>query len=133
MHLNQHGCFELQLHADVLVCRVSGDWNDVAVRNLRRDAALAWQPLTQRRWGLLVDAREWGAATPEAVHDWEHGFEADALSAGMVALAAVLPSNFHRGMVRDQATRLASRCAHHQSLDIDPAWAWLEAQGLAIR
>jgi hypothetical protein len=132
MHLNQHGCFELQLCGQVVLCQVKGDWNDVAVRNLRREAALIWQPLLQRRWGLLIDARAWGAATPEAVHDWEHGFEADALAAGMVCLVAVLPSNFHRVMVRDQAARLAVRCAHHQCLEMESAWAWLQAQGLAV-
>jgi hypothetical protein len=132
MHLNQHGCFELHQRGDVLLFQVKGDWNEVAVRSLRREAAAAWQPLLHRRWGLLIDAREWGAATPEAVHDWEHGFEGDALAAGLACLAAVLPSNFHRVMVRDQATRLAARCAHYQGLEMDGAWDWLRAQGLAV-
>jgi hypothetical protein len=132
MHLNQHGSFALQVHGDVLLCHIQGDWNDVAVRNLRREAALAWQLLRQRRWGLLLDAQAWGAATPEARHDWEHGFEGDALDAGMACMAAVLPSNFHRQMVRDHTARLAARCAYQPSPDLAAAWAWLATQGLRV-
>jgi hypothetical protein len=132
MDWNQHGCFALQRRGDVLLCQIKGDWNDVAVRNLRREAAQAWQPLRQRRWGLLLDKQGWGAATPEARHDWEQGFEVDALDAGMVCMAAVLPSNFHRMMVRDHAERLEARCTYQQCPDLESAWTWLQAQGLAI-
>lgn len=125
MQAPQHGIFEVQIVGRVLVCKTMGDWNEVAVNNLRTEAARQRQQFAPGTWGLLVDARQWSAATPEAVSAWENGFEMDAITAGVVGIAMVLPSNFHRVMIRDLTRRLEQRCERHEGLDIDAAWAWL--------
>jgi hypothetical protein len=132
MSRSQHGHYALRVLGHVLVCKVGGDWNEIAVQNLFVDASLEWGGFSERRWGLLVDAREWGAATPEAVVAWEHSFELGAIAAGAVCIATVFPSNFHRLMVEALARRLAQRCDHHTGLDIDTAWEWLQSRGLSI-
>lgn len=128
MLLRQHGKYELEVKGRVLVCTTSDDWNEVAVKNLRLDAARLWQGFETGRWGLLVDARDWGAATPEAVLAWENGFEMEAIAAGAVGIAMVLPSNFHRVMIQALTRRLELHCDRHEGLDIDAAWQWMLAR-----
>lgn len=132
MPFNQHGMFKLGWRGRCMVVTAEGAWNEVAVQALAQAAALAWGRVAGERWGVLVDARTWESVTPEGVRLWQTRFEDEAVKAGAVALAAVLPSNFHRAMMREASRRLEGLCAHHMGLDLEAAWQWMRAQGVRL-
>ena len=129
MEWTQHGQYRLSWQGDILIAHYSGAWNEVAVRNLHRDARALWQQHGGQSWGMLSDLRDWDGATPEALTLWWVFFE-DAVQHGMRVVTDILPSHFHEAMVKElaeRAGRLATYC-HHRELQ--PGLDWLAAQGL---
>lgn len=129
MQWAQHGTYTLEWQGDILVTRLTGEWNDVAALNLHRDARSLWQARGGHQWGLLTDAREWGGGTPECFDAWWAFFE-EGVAAGMIAATDILPSMLHALIVSELAER-ASRLVHYRrSQSLDDALAWLAGQGL---
>lgn len=134
----QHGSFSLRWQGDVLIASYCGIWNEVASRNLHRQARALWverglqangQP---QGWGLLSDAREWEGGTPEALAEWWAFFE-DGVRHGMVAVTDVLPSQFHEAMVKSLAERAGRLTRYQLSARPEDGLAWLAQQGLQAK
>lgn len=132
MQWAQHGTYSLEWQGDILVTRLVGEWNDVAARNMHRDARALWQARNGQAWGLLTDAREWGGGTPECFDAWWAFFEAG-VAAGMVAATDILPSMLHALIVSELAERARRMVRYRRSQNIDDALAWLAEQDLQIR
>jgi len=132
MQWPQHGTYSLQWQGDILVSRLAGEWNDVAARNMHRDARVLWQQRGAKPWALLTDARDWGGGTPECFDAWWAFFE-EGVAAGMVAATDILPSMLH-GLIVSELAERARRLVHYRrSEHIDDALDWLSGQGLQIR
>jgi hypothetical protein len=127
----QHGSYSLCWKGDVLLACYIGAWNEVAARNLHRDALALWQQRGPQPWGLLSDAREWEAGTPEALDAWWVFFE-DATRHGMVAVTDVMPSRFHRHMVQAMADRASQLVNYRASPDVEDGLTWLASTGLRV-
>ena len=129
---SQHGAYSLRWQGDILMATYSGAWNEVAAKNLHREARAMWAGREASPWGLLSDALDWDGGTPEALHAWWEFFE-DGVKHGMVAVTDVLPSHFHAVMVRDLAERALRLAPYRNSASIEDGLAWLGEQGLKVR
>ena len=125
-----HGRFELDWQGDVLVVRVIDDWNEFGVQNLQRAALASRTRHATKPWAMLVDAREWGLATPEALAQWPRFIEA-AHEQGLVAVARVLPSQFHEVVVREIIQRTDPLVQQASLASPEAAWDWLRDQGFS--
>jgi hypothetical protein len=125
----QHGGYSLRWQGDILMAVYIGAWNEMAAKNLHRDALAMWQARGSKPWGLLSDARDWEGGTPETLEAWWAFFE-DGVNHGMVAVTDVLPSRFHAVMVRSLAERAERIAPYRNSGNLEEGLSWLAQRGL---
>jgi hypothetical protein len=126
-----HGQFELHWQGQVLHLCLKGEWNAVAVQILKRELQSAIAAHAWPRWALLVDARDWGGATPEALEAYIDTV-IEAHGQGLSHAAALFASNFHELMGRPVRERLNAYLVQEHFFEPAPAQAWLAAQGFAL-
>lgn len=132
MEWRQHGSFSLHWQGDVLMARYEGSWNEIAARNMHKQARALWQQrgADAGPWGLLSDLRDWESATPEAGLAWWAFFE-DGVRHGMVAATDIMPSALHQAMVKTHAQRAAELVKFQRSANIEEGLRWLAGLGLS--
>lgn len=131
MEWAQHGQYRIRWQGALLIVDYSGAWNEVAVRNLHRDARALWSQHDGQPWGMLSDLRDWDGATPEALALWWQFFE-DAVQHGLLAVTDILPSDLHEAMVKNLAERAARLVRYCHQREVQDGLDWLAAQGLRV-
>ena len=123
----QHGSYSLLWQGNILIASYSGLWNEIAAKNLHRDAKILWLERGNAPWCLMSDGSAWEGGTQEALDAWWAFFE-DGVVHGMVAVSDILPTSFHEKIVKALADKAGEISNYHHAQSYEEALTWLAQQ-----
>lgn len=128
MEFAAHGSYSIERENNILLVDAQGPFNEVTVKQYRKDIETYTQKMSAGPWASLISFRGSGVFTPEAEQDLIDTTRYR-MDHGMIAVAAVITNSPFADILQMQLQRIYQACGvqFHFFSDQENAKLWLDS------